>query len=284
MALGVSTMIGASIVWSLRDAPVVTPDRSKLATLEAFRPSWHHALVDLRAWRSVGSEGFLDALTFEVPSPRQRVNRLPAGEFKIATAQRGGSVSMFVGRNDPPIETPQADDLRDDRAGFRLRLPVMLQTLNFASNGEIPAAGSWLRITPVKVWRPSAADNATRAMRYGHARAFFFDDWAYPERDGIWTRASGVARIVIDTNAGVKQSGLPISVTAGAVATTVRLSVGSWQESLTLAAGQKQDLILPPAADGTWSLLVRSGDGFRPSEREPGNRDVRSLAAWIAIH
>jgi hypothetical protein len=30
---------------------------------------------------------------------------------------------MFVGRNDPPIEAPSAEDLHDDRSSFRLRLP-----------------------------------------------------------------------------------------------------------------------------------------------------------------
>jgi hypothetical protein len=284
LALGLAAMIGATTVWILRGAPVVTPDRSKIAALDAYRPSWHRTLVEVPAWRAVGKDGFLAALAFDVASPRQRINRLPSGEFKISASQRGGSVSMFVGRNDPPIEAPQADDLRDDRAGFRLRLPVTLQSLNFGSSGEIPAGGGWLRITPVSVWRPLVDRNAMRAIRYGHARAFFFDDRAYPERDGIWTRADGVARVVIDSDAGVKQSGLPISITAGAVPTTVHLSIGEWEESLALAAGQKQELTLPAAADGTWPLSIRSGHGFRPSEREPGNRDVRLLAAWIAIH
>ena len=283
LAIGIATMAGASVLWSLRDAPVVTQDRSKLAALDALRP-WHRVLVSIPGWQGLGEAAFLEGLTFDVASPRQRINRIPAGEFRIAASQRGGAVSMFVGRNDPPIEAPLADDLRDDRAGFRLRLPVRLQTLNFGSSGEVPADANWLRITPVSQRRPSVGRNATRAMRYGHARAFFFDDWAYPERDGIWTRANGAATIVIDTDAGAKLSGLPISITAGAVATTVRLSSGEWEESLALAAGQKQELTLPPAGSGIWTLSIRSGDGFRPSEREPGNRDVRSLAAWIAIH
>jgi hypothetical protein len=283
LALGIAAMAGASVVWSLRDAAIVTPDRAKLAALGALRP-WHQVLVQIPGWRPTEEAAFLAGLAFDVRSPRQRVNRMPAGEFRISAAQSGGAVSMFVGRNDPPIEAPLADDLRDDRAGFRLRLPVRLQTLNFGSSGEAEADANWLRITPVSRWSPSVGRNATRAMRYGHARAFFFDDWAYPERDGIWTRANGTATIVIDTDADAKQAGLPISITAGAVATSVRLSSGEWEESLALAAGQKQELTLPPAGNGSWTLSIRSGDGFRPSDREPGNRDVRSLSAWIAIH
>jgi hypothetical protein len=76
---------------------------------------------------------------------------------------------------------------------------------------------------------------------------------------------------------------MPISVTGGAVPTTVSLSMGGWERTLSLAAGQKEDLMLPPAAAGSWPLTIRSGAGFRPSDRDPANRDVRSLSAWIAV-
>jgi hypothetical protein len=284
MALGIAIMIGSSVVWSLRGAPVETPDRAKLAALAAFRPAWHTVLVDLSASESIPADAFLESMWFDV-WPRQRINRVPAGDFMIsANPAVTGAVTMFVGRNDPPIESLQADDLRDDRAGFRLRLPIALQSLNFASNGQVPEGAPFLRITPVAARRPAAARNATRAMRYGPARAFFFDERAYPERDGFWTRANGLAQVVIDTDDGTRLPGMPISITAGALPTTVTLSVGGWQETLSLEAGEKQDVTLPPAADGAWPLSIRSGPGFRPSERDPGSSDVRSLAAWIAIH
>jgi hypothetical protein len=124
---------------------------------------------------------------------------------------------------------------------------------------------------------------AIRAALYGRTRAFFFDEWLYPERDGFWSRAHGSSTVILDTDEGSRRSGLPISITAGAVPTTVSLSIGDWSESFSLAAGQKQDVMLPPADQGTWPLQIRSGPGFRPSEREPGNRDVRELAAWVAI-
>jgi hypothetical protein len=201
-----------------------------------------------------------------------------------ATVGESDPVVMFVGRNDPPIETPRGDDLHDYRSAFRLRLPVTAQSMNFTTRGVVPEEGPFLIVTPVATRRPVTGRNAVRANRYGYARAFFFDDWAYPEKDGFWTRANGFATVVIDTDEGTRQSGLPISITAGAVATTIQLSIGNWEESFSLAAGQKQEVVLPPADSGAWTLQIRSGDGYRPSEREPGNRDVRSLAAWIAIH
>jgi len=285
IALCATSMIGATIVWSLHGAAAITEDRSKLAALGAYRPSLHQRTMDISERRSVSQSELLDALAFRVQASGSRINRVPAGDYKVH-ANFGSSepVSMFVGRNDPPIEAPSAEDLRDDRSSFRLRLPVAAQTLNFQKPGEVPEDGPMLVVTPIATRSPIYGRNAVRANRYGHARAFFFDDWAYPERDGFWTRANGAATVVIDTDEGTRLSGLPITIVAGAEPTTMRLSIGSWEESFSLAAGQKQDVVLPPAESGAWRLRIRSGRGFRPSERDRNSRDVRSLAAWIAIH
>jgi hypothetical protein len=284
IALGIAIMIGASVVWFWHGSAVVTQNRSKLAAFGAYRPSWHSAIVDITGGRSLSQESYFDALSVEV-FPGARINRLPAGDYKVhATLAGADPVVMFVGRNDPPIEAPPGDDLYEDRSAFRLRLPVNAQSMNFTTRAVVPENGPLVVVTPVVTRRPVTDRNAVRANRYGRVRAFFFDDWAYPEKDGFWTRANGSATVVIDTDEGTRQSGLPISITAGAAATTIQLSIGTWQESFALAAGQKQDVVLPPADSGTWALQIRSGDGSRPSQREPGNRDVRLLAAWIAIH
>ena len=260
-AIATTVMVSATIVWSLHGASPLTPDRSQLAALRAYRPAWQTA-------------GFAERMAIDLPST-VRLDRVPAGEYEIMPAN--GAV-VFVGRDDPPIESPQLDagPFRMD-SPFHLRLPVALQTLHLGL-----AQPSTLR--PLGVIRPLASRNAIRAARYGRARAFVFDDWIYLERDGFWTRANGTADVVIDADeASVRQSGLPISITAGAVATTIRLSVGSWDASYSLAAGQKQDVVLPPSNSGAWPLRIRSGAGFRPSEREPGSRDVRLLSTWVAI-
>jgi hypothetical protein len=285
IALGVGVMLGASIVWSLHGSTAVTEDRSKLAAFGAYRPSWQKTTMDISERRSISQAELFDAFAFRVRTSGSRINRVPAGDYKVhANVGSIEPVSMSVGRNDPPIEAPSAEDLHDDRSSFRLRLPVTAQTLNFQTPGAVPEDGPMLVVTPVATRRPAYALNAVRANRYGHARAFFFDDSAYPERDGFWTRANGAATVVIDTDEGTRLSGLPITIVAGAESTTVRLSVGKWEESFALAAGQKQDIVLPPAESGAWPLRIRSGQGFRPSERDRGSRDVRSLAAWIAIH
>lgn len=252
-ALAVASMIAATLVWNIHGATAVTPDRSKLAALAAYRPAWQTA-------------NFLERISLDLP-PAVRLNRVPAGEYEVTPAH--GAV-VFVGRNDAPLERSSSDS-------FHLRLPVAVQTLNLRADQA-------LTVRPLAVTRPQITRNAVRAARYGRARAFFFDERAYLEGDGFWTRANGTADVVIDTDDGTTASGLPISITAGAVATTIELSSGSWRQAFSLSPGQKQDVVLPPQESGSWTLQIRSGAGFRPSERDPASRDVRMLAAWIAIH
>jgi hypothetical protein len=252
LALAIASMLAITVGWNFRGAVPLTADRSKLAALAAYRPQWQ-------------SPNFLERVALQLPAT-VRLNRVPAGEYEIAPAE-GAAVS--VGRNDAPIE-------RSSGGSLRLRLPVAAQTLNLRADHPFT-------LRPIALTPPAATRHAIRAARYGPARAFFFDEWAYLEPDGFWTRANGLAEVVIDADQSVHATGLPISITAGAVETTVEVSTGSWREALSLSAGERRDVVLPPGASA-WPLRIRSGAGFRPSERDPGSRDVRMLAAWIAIH
>ena len=246
---GVAAIVAPTIVWSLHGQPVITPERSKLAAFAAYRPSWHSPPPQ-----------FLEQLRIE--GGPSRLSRLPAGEYRVSG---GASLQVLVGRNDRPIRF----------SGERLRLPVMLQSPALQGRG--------VSLTPLTAVRPALSGNATHAADYGVARVYTFDERAYLEAGGFWTRANGRAVVVIDSGQGASQSSLLLSVVAGAVPTTVTLTVGSWEERFDLAAGQKQDVTLPPSPDGVWTLAIRSGAGFRPSEREQGSRDVRELAAWVVL-
>jgi hypothetical protein len=251
IAAVVAMIVTSSVVWSLHGQPVVTPDRSKLAALAAYRPRWQWARQD-----------FLVRMAVEVRPPA-RLNRVPAGDYDVVPVV---AAQLSVGRNDPPI--------RDFDEPRRIHLPVALQTLN--TSGPIT-------FIPTGVARAATQRFAVRATRYRDVDAFFFDAQAYLEKDGFWMRANGSALVVFDVEDPARRPGLPISVTAGAVATRVTLSMGNWEQSYSLAAGQKQEVLLPPAHNGAWPVHIRSGDGFRPSERDPQSTDVRMLAAWIAV-
>jgi hypothetical protein len=285
--LAIAAMTSARVAWSFDSGPSIDTERSKLAALDRLRPSWQTLMIEGGNWERQSLTAFLDRLALNVPMRSSfAIDRVPAAEYEVL-AQEAPAVSdrlqMHVGRNDPPLESPTLDEVRTAMSPWRLRVPVTLRTLNFRVGSATAENGTWLTLRPVGVVRAPTSRAAIRALRVGQARAFFFDEWAYPERDGFWTRADGTATVVIDTAEAAERSGLSISITAGAVPTTITVSMGNWRESFSLAAGQRQDVMLPPAESGSWPLRIQSGDGFRPSERDTGSRDVRKLAARSAV-
>ena len=60
----------------------------------------------------------------------------------------------------------------------------------------------------------------------------------------------------------------------------IRLSIGPWEESLSLAAGQKQDVVLPPAESGAWPLRIRSGRRL-PSVGARPRQSRRAIALGV---
>jgi hypothetical protein len=281
LILAVTVMTATRAAWSLDQFNVVEYYRSEVSAFERFRPSWQTTFVD-SAWHWRSSQDFIGQVSLKwYVQPSQGIGRIPAGEYEVMAGDTTPihHVAMFVARNDPPIDAPSLEALRAS-PGFRFRLPVTVRTFNLRPE---PSGGAEVRLRPVGVVEPPTRRPAIRATRYGDARAFFFDDWAYPESDGFWTRANGTAEVVIDVDDRDGAAGLPISVTAGPVATSVTIATAGWRQSISLAPGQKQDMVLPPTSDGVWPIRITSGAGSRPSEREPGNDDVRALAAWIVV-
>lgn len=279
MAMG-----AASIVWMFHGTSAITPDRSTLAALADYRP-WHVAHLDAKSWRPITHEEFLQRATIEVPVERTaallRAARVPAGLYEIEIAQPApeGQLAVVLGRNDPALESTA-------RSPFLLRLPVAAASLSIRADSMAAEGSLGMRIRPAALAPPVNADRryARRAARYGRARVFFFDERAYLEPKGFWTRAEGRATLVIDAGDEARTTGLPIAVTAGAAATTIGISVGRWSQSYSMTPGEQRTVTLPPLGDAAaWVVNIHSGPGFRPFEREPGSIDVRSLAAWFEI-
>jgi hypothetical protein len=278
----IAVMTCARVAWAFDAGSILDVDRSKVGMLERLRPEWQTTIIDGGTWGRQSRDELMRRLTITTAMTSAKpLGRIPAGDYELTAVSPGAPdhLAFVVGRNDAPIESPTLAELRP----FHLHVPVALRSLNLRMEGGAAGGETELALRPVGLIVPPTTRAAIHAARFGEARAFFFDEWAYPERDGFWTRANGTALVVIDSRSQTATAGLPISVTGGAVPTTVTLSLGPWEESLALAAGEKQDVNLPPALAGSWPLRIRSGPGFRPSERDPANRDVRALAAWIAI-
>ena len=266
-------------VWTMRGVNPVTAERSMLGALTSER-QWQTLLVDATRWRRISPDEFSSRLAIEGVADQSaaliRLRRVPAGEYEI-TAVGAAPLTVVVKRNDSPLESASAP--------FRLHLPVALSTLSVRVETTAASGSQALRITPVAV-APSAVSGrpALRGTRYGRARVFAFDERVYLEPRGFWTRAEGRATIVIDADEEARRAGLPISITGGAAATTIGISVGEWSQSYSMTPGQRRDITLPPLTGArAWVVDIHSGPGSRPFEREPGNNDVRALAAWFEI-
>jgi hypothetical protein len=271
-------MVAATLSWRFHDVRPVTRDRSMLAALHAQRP-WHQTFFDVSRAAPLSEQAFLQRMALDVTARADeallRAARVPAGDYEVAAADgsSGRTVAVNVHRADPLLESGLVP--------FALHLPVAVSSLNVRVDGS---AG--MRIRPVQVTPPVNTDGryAIHAARYGRARVFFFDERAYPEPRGFWTRGEGRATIVIDADDAARTAGLPLTFTGGAAATTIGISVGAWSQSYSLTPGQRRDITLPPVSGGrAWVVDIHSGPGFRPFEREAGNTDVRLLAAWFEI-
>lgn len=279
----VVVMFAAAIGWTFHDSPGATRDRSALAVMAGAR-DWHVMNLDARTWASISREELLSRTAIDVPADRGaalwRAARVPAGEYAVESLQPrpGGQLAVVVGRNDPPLESVTA-------AAMVLPLPVAMASLSVRTDSAAADGEAAMRVRPLRVGRATAISRpAVRAARYGRARVFVFDDRAYLEPKGFWTQAEGRARIVVDADDTARQAGLRMAVTAGAAATTIGVSAAGWSQSFSMTPGERREFVLPPLADATaWVVDIHSGPGFRPSQREPGNADVRRLAAWFEI-
>jgi hypothetical protein len=293
-------MFAVTLSWMVKDAQPVTRDRSILAALHGQR-SWHQVFVDVPRGAVISHDGFLERMALEVPAQPDgaalRAARVPAGDYEIVAADLSTDLSAVAPSAKVEERSAKVDTSRDRKVAvnvnradpllesgvvpLQLRLPVAVSSLSVRTDGS---AG--MRIRPLHVAPPVNADGryAVRAARYGRARVFFFDERAYPEPKGFWSRGEGRATVVIDADDAARQSGLPLAFTGGAAATTIGISVGEWSQSYSLTPGQRREITLPPLTGArAWVVDIHSGPGFRPFEREPGNTDVRLLAAWFEI-
>ena len=289
-ALGLVAMISITVVWSMHGAEALRPERSRLTAFGAYYRLLSVRLVlagqlpesvraDAGSTYSLPESMFLQSLATGIAGPAARVNRLPAGEYdlRLTPGISTATVSLSVGRNDPPFDTLTLES----GVPARVRFAAPLQVLNVRSATAFD--GTWMTLTPVATGSREITTPVIHAGRYGRVRAFFFDERAYPERDGFWTRADERTTVLIDTDDETLTRGLPVVFTGRAVPTTVRLAVGGWKDAISLAAGQSRPVTLPASERGVWAMKMESGHGFHPFEREPGNRDVRDLAAWVTI-
>jgi hypothetical protein len=295
MSAAVAAMLALTTVWTRHGAGVITPNRSGVAALSAFRSTALVTTFQLAPFAVVPAASFparlvlgsTDRPNASAPNPSAlRIAALPAGDYEVVTADGAPSRAEWdvtVGRNDPPIERWRLADRTLAQPGYTFHVPADLSAVTIR-NANVDDRTATVRLRATAVQAPANPDGrrAIRATRYGGARVFFFDEQAYLEPTGFWTRAGGAATVVIDADTAARAHGLRLLVRAGAVPTTIDVSAGHWSRSLTLAAGQ-EELVTLPLAGAALAVTLRSGAGFRPSAMDPASDDVRYLAAWIEV-
>ena len=294
----VVAMLGCTVVWAKHGVAAVTADRSSVAALAAYSPSLQTTVLQLRPFRFLDAEAFVGRIEFGTTDrqaaaandpARLRVAGLPAGDYALLSGSdraATGEISAVVGRNDAPIDRWQMEGHPAGVTGVVLHLPVAVASATLRADHAAPATFPNLRLRALAVRPPANADGrrAVRAARYGRARVFFFDEQAYLEPTGFWTRAGGAATVVVDLDETARPEGVQLFLRAGAVATSIEASAAAWTRSWNLQAGQEAVVTLPPV-DNTSSLALtlRSGAGFRPFAVDPASDDVRHLAVWVEI-
>jgi len=292
-------MLGCTVVWAKHGVAAVTADRSGVAALGAYSPSQQTTVLQLRPVRFLDAATFAGRIEFGTTDrqaaaandpARLRVDGLPAGDYALlsdADHAANGEISVVVGRNDPPIERWPIAVQPAGVTGVVLHLPSTVASVMLRADHADPTALPNLRLRALAVRPPANADGrrAVRAARYGSVRVFFFDEQAYLEPTGFWTRAGGAATVVVDLDEAARAEGVRLLLRAGAVATSIEASVGAWTRSWNLQAGQEEVVTLPPPADNSSSLALtlRSGAGFRPFAVDRASDDVRHLAVWVEI-
>jgi hypothetical protein len=128
-----------------------------------------------------------------------------------------------------------------------------------------------------------AKDRARSARRYSDTVAWFVDENAYDDPDGIWIKGGGaVAMVLLQPDSG---SSVTLLIRNGRAPNEVTLSAeGDWSWLASLTPGQESTVAVPvDPARGAVMLHVVSRNGFRPSEVNAGSRDTRLLGVWLGV-
>lgn len=295
----VMPMLGVAGAWRVDGRGGVSVARSEAGLLRQLsrhdRWSWdfdQRQLLSadaLRARLTIRSD---DQRPRSSPSHVLSAHAVPPGHYRVLVDARpgaAGTLTLRVGDTSLPFLTlaAAAGDDADGTAMRTLVLPVGARSLVIQADAAASRSVVSARLQPIEPDHrasstPGAASGsqASRAARYPTADTFFLDDNAYPEPTGFWIAGGRRARLVIARGS----SPLHLFVRNAAVENTVTIEMDGTRQDMTLAAGEERELPMTSPLGSTISTLrVTSASGFRPSQLEPGNKDLRYLGCWIEL-
>jgi hypothetical protein len=297
-AAAVTIMVAASLVWRGGEESV-TQDSSVLALIERWpsRPGgsgWQSSPFGVADAEQMPAHLLIASSKRRPrpgrPAPLWNATSVPGGQYELVVESNrpAGRLTLAVGESKQVLDEVSLDGRPAGGTGLVLTLPAGVASL--AIHGDDRARASVTRL----MLRPRAARNAAgahsgearRASRHGRVRVFFFDDNAFVEPTGFWTRGGSATDVFVDAvppgTTAVPAAQTVLRLRAGPVVSSIEVSSGEWRQSVSLEPGEARLVPLPDRAVG-WPLRLVTMTGFRPAQHDPGNQDLRNLGVWIEV-
>ncbi|MGE3472612.1 MAG: hypothetical protein AB7O28_19835 [Vicinamibacterales bacterium] len=284
-------MTASTVVWAGHASGVVTPPTSQLTWL-ARRPILPGALaVQLSPTRATSLDDAARRLTLSTAirggvrrgiQPLLQLPEVPAGSYDVVVEGKSaleGTLTVWIGRQDLPLESWPLEGRAAGFTGMVLRLPADVHSVAITGDDAARAAVRRLALKPRVLAPRTDVVWAPRAARFGRVAVYALDDNAYLEPGALWVRGERTASFLVSPDDGTPPV---VRLEAGPVANEVELAAGGWQRHVSLAPGGEVEVPLPEAAVAPAVLGITSGTGFRPSESAQGNSDVRWLGVYVS--
>jgi hypothetical protein len=248
------------------------------------RPGWQ--------WLVLAS-GLLQGLIFLVATPYTWSGGGVGNRYFLS----GYGVMLFVL---PPM-TSLAAGLAEWAIGSLFVAPMVLSPFVASFHPANNAKSGPLRLLPVEL---TLVNDLPVNNEPEHARlwfgdtgqgdpgflVYFLDNNAYDrEADkSFWTRGRARAEFIIKTDRPIRRA--TFTLTAGAVATDARVTIGRRSQEVHLDAGDTRDIVfsMPPGLPYekevraiAWTASVSSSSGFTPIFFEPNSSDSRYLGVRV---
>jgi hypothetical protein len=306
MAL-VIVAVAMPVALGKRLKPNASPeDRTRVGMLESFDP---HArpvgvvfdpltLVDASSLpKSFALSARPGSRTARQPAPVLLNARfaLPAGRYTVELSPRSaagpgaalsGHLLLQAGRSGGSLTDWHVEAGAGERWESTFDLPVDVNFVGLRAAPDLEARVGELRVRPERVVPTLdrvAAYEVLATVTLDRFVFLFHDGSSYPESDGFWVRGSNRAIVSVVSQTGRLTTKVRLRLRSP-VANAVRLETPGrvWTEELQPDVPRDIE-VEPTALDGTLRMIITPAQGFRPSDRTPGDRDRRFLGCWVQV-
>jgi hypothetical protein len=290
-----SVTIAFTLTWRVDGTRPLTPETANLSLLRGASPL-RLVAFDYQRFRFEPSLSPLSRIRINTDRSRRgpapgalfAMSNVPAGTYQahVASAEGAtGSVRLRVGDTQLPLWTATLTGASSGAIGTPFTIPIDVQSLVIEGDGAARRTATGISLVPERLEQaksrlPGSILRARRAAPYGPAHVYFMDDHAYPEPTGFWVAGGRSARLIVTS----PNSRLELFLRNAPVRNTVTIDAPGEHREVILEPGEETALAFerPEFARGG-AIGVSVASGFRPSQSDPSNEDLRYLGCWIEI-